>query len=138
MTIDKIDKLLNDAEINYVCDLFLANLGFTRVSPHYRHFRNAVILASHGFLRPAEMYTQLAECADLDRADYIKHLKSALAELPVPVHEAYNNAYSTESGRNTPVMPVGNLDTTILFLGTVFLYIVVSYYPKYSLVVFDK
>ncbi|MCH5161911.1 MAG: hypothetical protein J1G38_00280 [Clostridiales bacterium] len=138
MIIDKIDKLLNDAEINYLCDLFLANLGFDRVSPHYRHFRNAVILASRGFLRPAEMYTLLAECAGIDRAEYVKHLKSALATLPVPVHDAYNSAYASESGLDTPIMREGDLDSAVLFLGTVFMYIIVSNYPKYGLVTLNN
>lgn len=137
MIIETLDPLVNDAEINFLCDLFLANLGFDRTSKHYRHFRNAVVVSSHGFIKPAEIYTRLAECARIDRAEYMKHLRSALSSLPVPVHEAYNAAYVVGGEKRSPVMREGNIDNTITFLGTVFMYIVVSNYPKYELIV-DK
>lgn len=137
MVIDKLDELLNDSEINYLCDLFLANLGFDRTSKHYRYFRNAVIISSHGFMKPADIYTALAECANIERADFMKHLRSALAALPVPIHEAYNAAYVSDGGR-APVMRSGNIDSTIVFLGTVFMYAIVSNYPKYELIVYNN
>ncbi len=136
MTINKIDALLNDAEINYICDLFLFNLGFDRTSSDYRHFRNAVILASHGILKPSDMFTRLAECADIDRSDYMKKLNSVLTNLPVPVYEAYNAVYATFDDRRYPVMSKSDINGTVVFLGTVFMYIVVSYYPKYGRVIF--
>lgn len=135
MTIGRIDALLNDAEINYLCDLFLSNLGFDRTSPDYRHFRNAVILASHGILKPAEMFTCLAECAAIARDDYMKKLDSALDKLPVPIYDAYNAVYMTFDDRRYPVMRKTDVNGTVVFLGTVFMYIVVSYYPKYGRVI---
>lgn len=138
MIIEKLDPLLNDSEINYLCDLFLSNLGFDRTSKHYRYFRNAVIVASRGFIKPADIYTRLADCAGIERAEFMKHLRSALAALPVPIHEAYNSAYVVDGEARSPVMQPGNIDNTIVFLGTVFMYIVVSNYPKYELIIDNK
>ncbi len=140
MVIQKIDPLLNDAEINYLCDLFLSSLGFDMRSRHYRYFRNAVIVASHDIFRPRAIYAALAECAGTDRAAVADHIKTALRELPTPVADAYNSAFVARNSDGTCITPVMRdglgPDGTIAFLGTVFLYIVVSYYPKYSFVVY--
>lgn len=135
MIIQDLSPLINDAEINYLCDLFLANLGFDLSSSHYRYFRNAVVISSRGFLKPTEIYTRLAACSDIGRADFLKHLRLALSSLPVPVHEAYNAAYVLGGDFRSPVMREGNIDSTITFLGAVFMYAIVSNYPKYELIV---
>ncbi len=137
MTIDKLDPLLNDAEINYLCDLFLYNLGFDCAAPCYRHFRNAVIVASHGILKPAEMFTRLADCAVIPREEYMHSLDVALNALPVPVYDAYNAVYTTFDDRRYPIMQKTDINGTVVFLGTVFMYFVTSYYPKYGRVICD-
>lgn len=134
MIIDKIDPLLNDAEINYLCDLFLYNLGFDRTASDYRHFRNAVILASRGFLNPSDIFTRLAQCASIPREKLMDKLDATLRSLPVPVHDAYNAVYVVFDGRY-PVMTKTDITGTVVFLGTVFMYLVDDDYPKFGRVI---
>lgn len=138
MVIDKIDSLLNDAEINYLADLFLSHYGFDRSSTGYRYFRNAVILASHGLMKTSAAYPLLARCADVDVETFLAVLSDAVRSLPAPVYEIFNTVYSPSP--DAPMLSritmkkSRDLGYTISFLGTAFLYLILSNYPKYDFV----
>lgn len=135
---DRIDPFLNDAEINYLADLFLSCFPFDRGSRGYRYFKNAVVLSSRGLYSYSDMLPRLAACAGVDVAEYSAELTSAISALPAPPHELFNSYYSDDltSGRDVVRMPMSDTpDRIVSFLGTAFLYILVSYYPKYGNVV---
>ncbi len=143
MKISRIDPLLNDPEINYLADIFLAACGFDRTVRGYRLFRNAIVLFSHGLFPPDKAFKLLAECADMPYDEYIKELETVLDDLPEPVHIAFNSAFVPEPNpfarSSDHITMDDNSDPKyiVTFLGTVFLYIVVTNYQKYGYVSFD-
>lgn len=142
MVIDKADALLNDAEINYLADLFLVHYGFDRSSLGYRYFRNAVILASHGVMSVAEAYPLLAACADTDVGTYVGVMSAAVAELPKPVASVFNAVFAPndapfERCEHIVMRERTDLGYIISFLGAAFMYLILSNYPKYEYVAVD-
>jgi len=143
MRITRIDPLLNDPEINFLADVFLTACGFDRTVRGYRLFRNAVVLFSHGLFPPDKAFGLLAECAGMPRGEYIKELETVLDDLPEPVHIAFNRAFVPEpepfarSSDHITMDDDPNTEYIVTFLGTVFLYIVITNYPKYSYISFD-
>ena len=138
MVIDKIDSLLNDSEINFLADLFLAHYGFDRGSLGYRYFRNAVILASRGLMKTSEAYPLLARCADTDVQTFLAVLTDAVRALPSPIHQVFNTVYSPSPDAPTvsriTMKNTRDVGYIISFLGTAFLYLVLTDYPKYDFI----
>lgn len=140
MTVTRVDPLLNDPEINFLADVFLACYRMDRGTRRYRLFRNAVLLFSHD-LRPHDsIYAMLAQTAAISVDDVLSELRAAVDGLPKPLHEMFNRAF------NPPLLPYeirpfnvemtrsDELDYVLSFLGTTFLYIIVTNYPKYEYV----
>ncbi len=72
------DKLLNDAEINFLADLFLAHLGADKSTRDYRLLRNAVVLYSHGAWTIDKTYALVGNCAELTADETRKRIKRLL------------------------------------------------------------
>ncbi len=138
MVIDKIDSLLNDAEINYLADLFLAHYGFDRGSLGYRYFRNAVVFASHGLMPMSEAYPLLARCADADVETFLAVITDAVRALPSPVHDVFNTVFApapdAPKASHITMRNSRDIGYIISFLGTAFLYVILSDYPKYGFI----
>lgn len=143
MTIPRVDTLLNDQEINYLADLFLSCFDLDRSTRGYRYFKNAVILFSRGAWLPHEIYDYVAQTADTTRYDVRAVLKAALDGMSAPAYELFNAAYAPppvqceETVRRIEMGEHLDLDRTLSFLGSVFLYLIMTNYPKYSYVVLD-
>lgn len=144
MTIPKVDPLLNDQEINYLADLFLSCFKLDRSTVGYRHLRNAVILFSHGAWLPHEIFGFISQTADTDKANIRAELKATLDSLEAPAYEMFNAAYAPppvqceETVRRIEMEDDLDLDRTLCFLGTVFLYLIMTNYPKYEYVVIEE
>lgn len=123
---DRIDALLNDAELNLLADLFLARFGFDVASAQYRQFRNAVVMFSYGTsLTVDEILRLIADCDGISHGALVRGLEAALRKLPRPVCEAYNARYAPPAANDRRIRMKLRLDLkyTISFLGTVFLYL---------------
>lgn len=138
MKIDRIDTLLNDQEINYLADLFLARYGLSRGTRRYRYFKNAVILFSHDFLSHDEAYRLLAECADMELSQFKDELRSAVSQLDTPIYETFNRTFNPpplpyeKPHKDISMSASDDPDYILTFLGITFLYLIVSNYPKYE------
>ncbi|MCH5351069.1 MAG: hypothetical protein J1F39_03770 [Clostridiales bacterium] len=138
MTITKADILLNDQEINLLADLFLARYGFDRASLSYRLIRNTVILISHGAWDIQEVHELVARCADIEIERAIAEIQSAVKSLKTPMHETYNTYYAPPPieyelrGESIKMPEFGKVDDTLQFLGTAFLYLILTNYNKYE------
>ncbi|MCM1367503.1 MAG: hypothetical protein NC184_01650 [Roseburia sp.] len=143
MTITSIEQLLNDQEINYLADLFLARFGLSRCSRRYRYFKNAVILFSHDFIDRDEAYNRLARCADMTPDAFKKELDAAISQMPAPVSEIFNRTFDPPSvpyqkPHKNITMTESDTDDALIFLGIAFLYIISTNYPKYEAVRYLK
>ena len=137
MVISKIDPLINDGEINYLADLFLACFRFERSTFGYRCFKNAVVLFSRG-LPLGEMYERLAECAGTDRVTFMRELKCAVDSLDEPMADTFNRTYAQADELCITMRPDNTVNYVIPFLGTAFLYLIIRNYNKYEYVRLDK
>ena len=123
---DKIDALINNAEINALADLFLSRYGFDLGSAQYRQFRNAIVLFSYGTsLTVDDILRLIADCDGISHGALVRGLETALRKLHRPVCETYNNYYAppTSDGRHIRMKMRLDLKYIISFLGTVFLYL---------------
>ena len=140
MIITKADILLNDQEINMLADLFLGRYGFDKQSVSYRLIRNAVILFSHGAWNRDEVFTLVAEAADLSVEAVTDEITRAVSALKMPMHETYNTWYAPPPikcevrGENIKMPPFGKIDDALEFLGTAFLYLILTNYDKYEFI----
>lgn len=140
MTITSADVLLNDQEINMLADLFLGRYGFDKCALSYRLLRNAVILFSHGAWRADEVYSLVADTADIPPEQVKSELERAISTLKTPMHETYNTYYAPPPisgevrGANVRMPEFGRLDDKLGFLGTVFMYLILTNYNKYEYV----
>lgn len=133
-----VDQLLNDAEINYLADLFLAHLRADKATRGYRLLRNAVILYSHGAWQIDRVYSLIAACADISELEAKSEIARTINGLETPPHEAFNRVYAPPDipydNRPIKITMPEELDPnqTIEFLGVVFSYLIVTNYPKYE------
>lgn len=138
MTITKVDTLLNDQEINLLADLFLARYGFDKTALPYRLIRNAVILISHGAWTEQEVYELIAKCADIETEQAISLICKAVRALKTPMHETYNAYYAPPPieyelrGESIKMPEFGKVGDMLNFLGTTFLYLILTNYNKYE------
>ncbi len=132
------DKLLNDAEINFLADLFLAHLGADKSTRDYRLLRNAVILYSHGAWTIGKTYELVGSCAELSANETRKRIKRLLDGLAAPAHETFNRAYAPPAAPyETHTLKIAmsdkaDVDYVVSFFGYAFLYLVVTNYNKYE------
>ena len=130
-----ISKLLNDREIDFLADLFLARYGFETTGKSYRRVKNAMIALSHDF---ADVETELAEVARTDGitvSALVNDIERTISALPRPMHEVFNAHYSaTDPTSATHVTMPENLSAldSLKFLAAVFLTIVTINYSKYE------
>lgn len=132
------DKLLNDAEINVLADLFLHFLNADRASRDYRLLRNAVILYSHGAWTVDKVYALVGECAELSASDVKRRIGLLLDGSSAPACESFNRTYAPPDipydTRRLKVNMSDRADTDYIvsFLGYTFLYLVLTNYDKYD------
>lgn len=127
--IEIIAEYLNDAEINFLADLFLACFDLDRSTRGYRRLRNAVILISHsvGNVRDVSVAVARLECSTPEAV--LIDLRNTVTQLPRAAHITFNEYYSPPvcADGHPPLSlcmpPFSDPDDVILFLGTVFLYI---------------
>lgn len=143
MTVSCIDKLLNDQEINYLADLFLARYGLFRGSKRYRYFKNAVILLSHDIFDRDEAYCMLARCENITAEQLKSELAAAVSQMPIPISEVFNKVYNPppvayQKPHKNITMTENDVDGVLTFLGIAFLYVITSNYPKYEFFRYSK
>ncbi len=137
MIIDKADALLNDQEINLLADLFLARYGFDKTSLRYRLIRNAVILCSHGAWRIDEVYALVAAAADIPTEQAATEIRRTFSTIKPP-SETFNMYYAPPPiegelrGANITMPSFGRGDDIVEFLGTVFMYLILTNYNNYE------
>ena len=131
-----ITRLINDVEINFLADLFLARYGFDTTAKCYRRFKNTLIILSHDF---ADTETELKAVAGLDgmtASALISDLENTVAALPRPMHETFNKYYGAKihDSDDAHITMPDNLSVmeSIKFLAAVFLTIIICNYPKYE------
>lgn len=82
---DKIDALINNAEINALADLFLSRYGFDLGSAQYRQFRNAIVLFSYGTsLTVDDILRLIADCDGISHGALVRGLKPRCASSTDP------------------------------------------------------
>lgn len=129
----RLSRALNDQEINYVADVFLANLGFDRKADGYRTLKNAMLLGVFG-LPPVRAYVALdfIEGGGKGAANTVREL---ISSLPVPISARFNIAYVLpQSPYRRTALPVTMQEQTpddaLEFLSAAFSYILFSNYNK--------
>lgn len=138
MIVTKADILLNDQEINLLADLFLARYGFDGGSTSYRLIKNSIILISHGAWGIDEVYELVAQAADMSTETVTSEIHRAIGKLKTPMHRTYNEHYAPPlieyelRGENINMPEFGKLDDMLVFLGTTFMYLVLTNYNKYE------
>lgn len=138
MTVTSADVLLNDQEVNLLADLFLGRFGFDKRTLSYRLLRNSVILLSHGAWKADEAYSLVAAAADVTPEQVKSELDRAISSLKAPLHETFNAYYAPPPisgevrGANVRMPEFGRTDDKLGFLGTVFMYLVLTNYNKYE------
>ncbi len=138
MTIKRIDPLINDQEINLLADLFLSDYGFDTSSREYRRIKNAVILLSHGVWKPKEVYSLIAECEGVSKTVVSRSISKTIYGLQDPIDVTFNEKYgSPEDGINVTMSDDPSIGYILGFLGSVFLYIVLSHYNNYEYIKYE-
>lgn len=138
MIVKNADILLNDQEINLLADVFLSRYGFDKSSTAYRFIKNAVILFSHGVWTKEQVYALVAKSADVDGDRVTAEIQRAVSSLKKPMHETYNAVYAPppieyeKRGDNIKMRDYGKADDALEFLGTAFLYLILTNYNKYE------
>lgn len=136
----KVDSLLNDQRVNYLADLFLARYNI-RSAKRYRYVRNAVVLLSRGIGNMREITELLAECCDTTYEKMYCELIVAVTDVPEPISTVFNRHYcyprypQEVRPDNIEMRADRDPEYILSFLGGVFLYVVVTDYPVYDLVV---
>ena len=134
-----IDKLLNDQQVNYLADLFLARYDI-KPAKRYRYVKNAVILLSHGLGSLEEVIRLLADSSGIEYEKMYCELIVAVTGLPEPIYKTFNEhyCYPRFPGETRPdnieMRPSSDPDYILSFLSGVFLYIIVTNYPLYDYV----
>ena len=126
---------LNDAEINLLADMFLSCFELDRTTPGYRRLRNAVILVSRGVNGATNAYKIIADIEHTDKTRVATDVRKTLCALPRPAEQMFDDGYGvTQAKALTLKMPhYDDPDDVVLFLGTLFLYIISSNYgDKYN------
>lgn len=135
---NSVEQLLNDAEVNYLCDLFLAHLGADRSKRAYRYLRNTVILCGHGDYDALDAVYAAAECARKPFPEVFTEMMTLILDLPSPPHVTWNATYAStyvplESGYLFTEMSDSSMPERLLgFLGVMFMYALTNYYDKYT------
>lgn len=134
------DALLNDAEINYLADLFLAHLDADKSTRDYRLLRNAVILYSHGAWTIDKVYDIVGAAAELSASETKSSISRLLDGRKEPAYKTFNRTYAPpdipHDTRRLKITMSDRADTdyVVSFLGYTFLYLVITNYNKYEYV----
>ena len=128
---------MNDAEINYLADLYLACFKLDRSERAYRRFKNAVILTSDGSVTFRDACRAIGEVEQKSENAVSSAIIRALKNLPAPAHEIFNATYSPsndDGGVQSLIMPpYKDAADIVMFLGTAFLYLRLVNYNKFDL-----
>ena len=81
---------MNDAEINYLADLYLACFKLDRSERAYRRFKNAVILTSDGSVTFRDACRAIGEVEQKSENAVSSAIIRALKNLPAPADEIFN------------------------------------------------
>lgn len=121
---------LNDAEINLLADMFLSCFELDRTTPGYRRLRNAVILVSRGVNGAENAYNIIADIEKVDAKYIAADVRDTINGLPRPAEQIFDDGYGVSQAKTlTLKMPhYEKPDDVVLFLGTLFLYIISSDY----------
>lgn len=119
-------ELLNDAEINYLADLYLARFYLDRRDRDYRRLRNAVILTSKGLYDFNDICSAIAETEQKTSRTVADGIKRAIGKMPRPAHILFNEAFAQSEVMSATALtmpPHKDPADVVSFLGTAFLYI---------------
>lgn len=128
---------MNDAEINYLADLYLACFKLDRSERAYRRFKNAVILTSDGSVTFRDACRAIGEIEQKSENAVSSAIIRALKNLPAPADEIFNATYSQNNAdggvQSLNMPPYKDADDIVMFLGTAFLYLRLVNYNKFDL-----
>ncbi|MDE6201317.1 MAG: hypothetical protein K2M47_05530 [Clostridiales bacterium] len=120
-------RLLNDAVINRLADIYLSFLNIPTCRQSYRRIKNAVILCALVYDDMSLVYAELEKTEICSAAEIARDIATTINSLPNPIGETFNNAYCAESEMG--FMPKHkNTEDIIAFLGKTFLYILETNY----------
>ncbi|MCH5166111.1 MAG: hypothetical protein J1G01_06890 [Clostridiales bacterium] len=131
---EKVCSLTNDAEVNYLADLFLACLGLDKASRPYRMLRNAVIIATHCTDGMSEVYSALSLISDEPPTRVAAVVRKIFIDGGEALREKFNRSYgNVQDGEIALTLPsFANPDDTVMFLSTVFAYLIAVNYSKHT------
>ncbi|MDE6401025.1 MAG: hypothetical protein K2L54_00255 [Clostridiales bacterium] len=139
ITTEKAAELLNDAEINYLADIYLACYGLNRSDRSYRRFKNAVVLVSSGVTDYGKVCRAIAELEQKSEKAVADGIGKTVNSLPRPAYKIFNETYSqprshasdNQTIQTLTMPPYEKPADVVLFLGTAFLYIRLINYNKF-------
>ncbi|MDE5593679.1 MAG: hypothetical protein K2I75_07090 [Clostridiales bacterium] len=118
---------LDDGAINRLADIYLSFLNIPTTERNYRFIKNAVILCALKYDDMQCVYAELEKIELCSAAEIKSGIAQAIADLPQPIEEAFNNAYCPDA--EIGFMPKHKTtDDIIAFLGKTFLYILETNY----------
>ncbi len=124
-----VSDILNNVEIGFLTDLFLAFLGLDRDGLSYRRIKYAVMLLATVYDDVELTYAEIAEIegttADVIKAD----IADTLNGLPSPPDELFNKSYCDDGFKFMPAHE--SPSDVIAALGKTFLYLLETNYPEY-------
>lgn len=127
---------MNDAEINYLADMYLACFKLDRSERAYRRFKNAVILTSDGSVTFRDACRAIGEIEQKSENAVSSAIIRALKNLPAPADEIFNATYSRSAAdcvQSLIMPPYKDAADIVMFLGTAFLYLRLVNYNKFDL-----
>ena len=124
-----VSDILDNVEIGFLTDLFLAFLGLDRDGLSYRRIKYAVMLLATVYDDVELTYAEIAEVEETT-ADVIKaDIADTLNGLPSPPEELFNKSYCDDGFQFMPSHE--SPADVIAALGKTFLYLLETTYPDY-------